>query len=222
MQNRFDLVQTGGLWAYTLLQTSSYNALVSGTYLDEWSNPIFTHLYTATAGASSLLDLYRNTTGSTGFLPQNAFCCILDVVTGTVSVGFDGSPVQGYTGTGRHRLPLNQYQTIRLGPKPQRSNSDPLPDPNVFSTVLSFTQVSVTTSARQLLANPNAQRKSVQIYNSDASAYLYVGYDSSVNSTNRHIIRIAPVTLQEISAGPGVDLWVVGSGSLTANVAEVC
>lgn len=222
MQNRFDLVKADGLWAYTLLQTSSYNALVSGTYLDEWSNPILTHLYTATTGASSMLDLYRNTMGTTGLLPANAFCCILDVVTGSISVGFDGSPVQGVRGYGVLRLPLTQYQTVRLGPKPQRTSSDPIPDQNVFSTVLSFNQVSVTTSSRQLIANPNAQRKSVQIYNSDASAYLYVGYDSQVNSTNRHIIRISPVTLQEISAGPGVDLWVVGSGALTANVAEVC
>lgn len=225
MQNQFDAIITPGLYSYTLRDAPGFtSSTVSGTYLDEHSNLVLVQYYTVTSGASSLLDLYRNSLSSTSaLLPCNAFCCVLDVTSGAVSVGFDGHCQGGVTGIGVHRIVLNQYATARLGRKPLRRQDNSIPDPNVFSTVLSFQSVSVGTSAVPLITSPNSQRKTVQINNPSSTAYLYLGYNSSVNSTSQFILRIDPMSTEEIRAGSGVDLWIIGSGTgLTVNVAEVC
>lgn len=214
MQFSLDGVKVNGLYTYALTASGGGACAILGRFLDQWGTTLYSKTYSlSTSTASSLTTLYRDVAAQpTALLADTqVYCFVADISSGSARVSFVGAE-NGTVSSGGRTVDVANG-SFRLGPTPLVNHRILGTNQTSYTRSLSFNNVSVSTTATKIITSPAVGRRSVELYNPNSGTYLFVGYDSTVNSQTKAVRRLAPYTTTVVSAGDGLDLWVAASGA---------
>lgn len=223
MQLALDSIKVQGLYAYALTASGGVGCNILGRFVDLYGATVYSKTWTLSSTASSLTTLYRDVSGSPSALLADSPTIqsfIADISSGSVRVRFNGNE-DGTLGAAGRNVDV-ATGSFRLGAPPKVNHRVLGPGNDSYTRCLSFQNVSVGSSATKIITSPSVGRRAVELYNPNSGTYLFIGYDSTVDTTSKHTRRLAPNTTTVVSAGDGLDIYVAASAAgATISFAEM-